>query len=222
MMAGEIQARYQFLDNDSERVFVPPQQVLMSGYEKVTDEMIKGSTTVCIVSLNGETRELVCENLGDSGMVLLRGKEVITETEAQQHAFNTPYQLSCQIYSGDTPKHVDRYVTQVQEGDIVVTGTDGLFDSLYVNEIIEIVSTCFSRANSINKFDPSLAAQRLAYEAHELARDPKKDKDSRVSPFEVACVQAGYSSWKGGKLDDITVVVSLVVKADNETDSLVV
>mmetsp|Transcript_34411 Transcript_34411/g.74327 ORF Transcript_34411/g.74327 Transcript_34411/m.74327 type:complete len:203 (-) Transcript_34411:119-727(-) len=103
---------------------------------------IEGSSTICLLCLKGKTCHAI--NLGDSGFLLLRkvGKknpepQVITRSDPQQRAFNTPYQLGwsnnehrLKIISMQTAAEAEEYSFQVRPGDVLVLATDGLFDNL--------------------------------------------------------------------------------------------
>lgn len=84
-------------------------------------------------------------------------------------------------------------------GDVIVAGTDGLFDNLYSNEISAVV------VNAVRSgLEPEATAQNIAA----LARQRALDRN-RQTPFSAAAQEAGYRYY-GGKLDDITVVVSYI------------
>lgn len=53
-----------------------------------------GSSTACVIILNGENNTVYTANIGDSGFLVVRHGEVIHRSEEQQHYFNTPFQLS--------------------------------------------------------------------------------------------------------------------------------
>lgn len=65
--------------------------------------------------------------------------QVIFATAPQQHGFNFPYQLGCREIESEEPEQSDIYSVPIQEGDIIVAGTDGLFDNLF-DEDIELVA----------------------------------------------------------------------------------
>ena len=88
----------------------------------------------------------------------------------------------------------------VAAGDVIVLGTDGLFDNVFDPEVAALVAASLQAG-----MDPQAAAQRIAAVAQMRA----KDRLYR-SPFARAAEAAGYY-YLGGKLDDITVVVSYVV-----------
>lgn len=87
----------------------------------------------------------------------------------------------------------------VAQGDVIIAGTDGLFDNLYNNDINAIVVHA-TRAG----LGPQVTAQKIAA----LARQRAQDKN-RQTPFSSAAQEAGFRYY-GGKLDDITVVVSYI------------
>jgi len=95
------------------------------------------------------------------------------------------------------------YRIDLDEGDVIVTATDGLFDNLYDQEIASIVSKSL-RA----KLKPEEIAEVLAMTAQEVGKS-----ETGRSPFADAVQAAGYVGFTGGKLDDVTVIVSLVQKS---------
>lgn len=104
---------------------------------------------------------------------------------------------------------VQVFTVVVAPGDVIIAGTDGLFDNLYNNDIIAIVVHAV-RAG----FGPQVTAQKIAA----LARQRAQDKN-RQTPFSTAAQEAGFRYY-GGKLDDITVVVSYITSDHNVRYSL--
>lgn len=96
------------------------------------------------------------------------------------------------------------FTIPVAPGDVIVAGTDGLFDNLYNNEVTAIVVQGV-RAG----LTPEAMAQKVAAFARQRALDRK-----RQSPFSIAAKEAGYR-YNGGKLDDITVIVSYISNSTN-------
>ncbi|CAJ2646359.1 unnamed protein product [Trifolium pratense] len=156
----------------------------------------KGSSTACIIALTDEALNAI--NLGDSGFIVIRGGSIVFKSPVKQHGFNFPYQLESGN-AGDHPSSAEVFTVPVASGDVIVAGTDGLFDNLYNNDIIAVVVSAI-RA----KLEPQVTAQKIAALARQQALDKK-----RQSPFAAAAQEAGYRFY-GGKLDDITVVVSYI------------
>lgn len=161
----------------------------------------RGSSTACIIALTGQGIHAI--NLGDSGFVVIRDGHVVFESPVQQHGFNFTYQLESGT-SGDLPSSGQVFTIPVAPGDVIVAGTDGLFDNLYKEDI----TTVIVHAARIG-LDPQVTAEKIAALARQRALDKK-----RQSPFSTAAQEAGFRYY-GGKLDDITVVVSYVATTNN-------
>lgn len=165
----------------------------------------KGSSTACIIAL---TEQGLCAiNLGDSGFIVVRDGCTVFRSPVQQHDFNFTYQLESGN-SGDLPSSGQVFTIPVAPGDVIIAGTDGLFDNLYNNEVTAVVVHAM-RAG----LGPQVSAQKIAA----LARQRAQDKN-RQTPFSTAAQDAGFRYY-GGKLDDITVVVSYIA-SDNEKASI--
>ncbi|KAI5657114.1 hypothetical protein M9H77_25907 [Catharanthus roseus] len=165
----------------------------------------KGSSTACIITLSGAADFdcLHCVNVGDSGFLIIRDGKVVYESPRQQHRFNCPFQLGNSARS-DTPDAAQVFVVSVEPGDIVVAGTDGVFDNLFPAEIEDLVEVCLrTRKNT-----PEAMASTIAH----AARQVSLLKDS-VSPFGKAAMDTGLcdSASIGGKYDDITAIVAHIV-----------
>ncbi|XP_047312166.1 probable protein phosphatase 2C 80 [Impatiens glandulifera] len=156
----------------------------------------KGSSTACIITLT--TEGLLAINLGDSGFIVVRDGISIFRSPVQQHGFNFTYQLESGTGS-DLPSSGQVFTVPVSVGDIIVAGSDGLFDNLYNEEITEVIVDAVKAG-----LDPQGMAQKIAA----LARKRALDRN-RQSPFSVAAQEAGFRYY-GGKLDDTTVLVSYV------------
>jgi len=174
----------------------------------------------------------------------LMGVRCVGRTKEQQHCFNCPYQLSRLptpedypklILQGkdrlvramkqqkgksksDTPEDSDRYSFPLQEGDMILLGTDGVFDNLYVNEICELTAQAVSPAevavaaswdlsssqSQLQPTDPARIAQAVARAAYFRSLDR-----SAKAPFSENARQAGLYHT-GGKMDDITCLCAWV------------
>jgi protein phosphatase PTC7 len=180
-------------------------EILSRSYERlVRDSMVTaGSSTACVITLNNYNLDFA--NLGDSGFLLVRPpSNVIFRTTEQQHAFNTPYQLSYVSgrfaketgFISDLPRNAQQGSIPVKKGDIVILGTDGLFDNLFDNEILEIVEQ--------NCLDLKKTSETIVDVALK-----KSIKETGVTPFSRNAQKNGYY-FPGGKTDDITVVVARI------------
>ena len=101
-----------------------------------------GSSTCVIASMDKEAPILYTSNLGDSGYLLVRkekeGDDLVTvfRSTEQTHGFNFPYQMGT---GGDDPEKADAQLHNVDHNDILIVGTDGLFDNLFDDKIIELI-----------------------------------------------------------------------------------
>ncbi|RZC64612.1 hypothetical protein C5167_008298 [Papaver somniferum] len=154
-----------------------------------------GSSTILVAYFDGQVFHAA--NIGDSGFIIIRNGTVFRRSSPMLHGFNFPLQIE----RGDDPTSmIEKYDIDLDEGDVIIAATDGLFDNLYEQEIALIVSKSLE-AN----LKPKEIADFLANRAQEVGRS----KLGR-SPFADAAKAAGYTSYSGGKLDDVTVIVSVV------------
>ncbi|KAJ8527681.1 hypothetical protein K7X08_015132 [Anisodus acutangulus] len=142
-------------------------------------------------------------DLGDSGFMLVRHGSAVFKSPVQLHGFNFPYQLEGSS-AGDSPSLAEAFKITVAPGDVLVAGTDGLFDNLYDADITGVVIRAME-----DGLGPQMTAQKIAALAQQRGMDQTKP-----SPFSDAAKEAGFEHH-GGKLDDITVVVSYVTNNAN-------
>ncbi|KAI4875219.1 hypothetical protein NFI96_010685 [Prochilodus magdalenae] len=206
-----------------------PVGILTSAYYELLQNKVPllGSSTACIVVLDRRSHRIHTCNLGDSGFLVVRGGEVVHRSDEQQHYFNTPFQLSIAppgaegVVLSDSPDVADRSSFDVQLGDIILTATDGLFDNMpdymILQElkklkarpwhafILKSPEECLLLANT-NYDSIQQTARSIAEQAHELAYDP-----NYMSPFAQFACDNGLNV-RGGKPDDITVLLSIVAE----------
>ncbi|XP_071731482.1 probable protein phosphatase 2C 55 [Rutidosis leptorrhynchoides] len=187
---------------DEPKGSVDPARVLEKAYTKTKAQ---GSSTACIIALSNQGLNAI--NLGDSGFMIVRHGCTIFRSPAQQHDFNFTYQLENASHS-DLPSSGQVFSISVAPGDVIIAGTDGLFDNLYNNDITAIVVHAV-RAG----LEPQVTAQKIAA----LARQRALERD-RQTPFSAAAQEAGFRYY-GGKLDDITVVVSYITSSNDDKSS---
>lgn len=196
LYAKELMSKSMGAIKDEPEGAIDPSRVLEKAFASTK---ARGSSTACIITLKEQGLHAV--NLGDSGFIVVRDGHTVLKSPSQQHDFNFTYQLESGGGS-DLPSSADVFHYRVAHGDVIVAGTDGLFDNLYTNDIIAVV---------VEAVRGGLGAQATAQKIAALARVRALDKH-RKSPFAAAAQEAGYRFY-GGKLDDITVVVSYVTGA---------
>jgi len=191
----------------------------------------QGSTTVLLAALDNSTKihgklhpMIAVLSIGDCELLMLRRAQghqspyqAVFHTEMQRidHNVQTPLQLARVderidedfdesialevIEKGSAVHCVSAY-----EGDIVVMGSDGVFDNLFLDEIVEICNSSLPNHGEI--FSPvapnllSQVAQRIVLEAH------SKSSDGGTGSFPDTPI------GKGGKVDDTSVVVAEIVE----------
>ncbi|SNX81428.1 related to PTC7 - type 2C protein phosphatase [Melanopsichium pennsylvanicum] len=217
-----------------------PNRILAEAFEHVLKEplVVAGSATACILTMDSNHGTLRSANLGDSGFVILRqgtGKQgVFYASPPQQLGFNTPLQLAklprewAQEGSiSNTPKDAASWECALQHGDLIIVGTDGLFDN--VDAKVEIpqfakfikekhhASYAARQAESGKQADAldSLEedkefVQVLATNLVEYAKICQ-NSTTKQSPFEREAARYGIH-FPGGKIDDVALVCCLVIE----------
>ncbi|KAL8041356.1 hypothetical protein ABFX02_10G159900 [Erythranthe guttata] len=193
--ARELMKNAEYEVKDYCPIDVEPKEVLRQAFLNTAAE---GSSTACIISLAGNI--LTAANVGDSGFTVIRGGRTFYRSPVQQYGFNFPYQLQNSSEEDDGAEQAEEMVVEMESGDVVVAGTDGLFDNLFPEDIETIVRDYCS--DSMLSLSETLATAALE----------RSEDTTTVTPFEVAAYEAGKRHL-GGKYDDITVVVARVVLA---------
>ena len=145
-------------------------------------------------------------NLGDSGFIVLRKDKVIFQSPTQQYQFNFPYQIGYDTSLNNSPDQAEDFCIVVQPGDIIVTGTDGLWDNLFVDDCARLVTKY--RKDGLS---PAECSQKLA----QYAQIKSLDQNAKT-PFQLGAQSNGYAYYGGGKPDDVTVVVSYVSQGNSK------
>ncbi|KAL6058227.1 Protein phosphatase [Balamuthia mandrillaris] len=156
---------------------------------------ITGSSTALVLLLDDCV--LNASYLGDSSFMVIRDSQIIHRSEEQQHYFNCPYQLGS---DGDSPRKAVETTLEMQEGDIIIVGTDGLFDNMFDKQILDLVNQAKQKGMS-----EEAIAQLLAKNAQAIAKKPNVEV-----PFGVNCYKMRGLRYLGGKLDDVCVIVAAI------------
>jgi len=191
---------------------------------------VPGSATFVVASLQHSTAVLDVANVGDSGIRVVREGAVVLATTQKQHQFEMPYQLACTAFADvkdqfDSAADAECLSFTVQEGDWIVLASDGLYDNMYDEELVQILS-------GSSEPDPFTAAQAIAREVARRANEHSRDQ-KWATPYAAALAaekeekaQFKKPSWMkrsaptGGKLDDITVVIAKVVALGENTSAV--
>ncbi|KAI7187708.1 protein serine/threonine phosphatase 2C [Hortaea werneckii] len=243
-------------EKDGERRNVRPRELLQVAYDAVigNPRIVAGGCTASLGVADGEGN-VETANLGDSGFLILSPGKVAARSEAQTHAFNTPYQLSKipprmqaqhAIFGGskqlsELPKDADVEHHQVRHGDIVLFATDGVWDNLSAQDVLQIVTKVMEehgywfRSHNFPGAEALLNASRISQIACSLSPERKEEMENFLPALLAQAVMreakvAGLDSrrngpfakevnmwypqegWQGGKPDDIAVVVGIAVE----------
>ena len=221
---------------ETHRDDVDPEHILDAAYTKVVkDGNVKvGSSTACVATLKKEedgSHTLDIANLGDSGLMVVRNRELYFRVHEKVHGFNAPFQLGVLPKSmvgrafSDRPQDCVRESVPVEEGDVIVMGTDGLFDNLFNSQlasdagwigkveesaITKIPLVGFRHSGQLEHekkqyVDPYRVAQRVVADAYKTSINPEAN-----TPWASMLRQFGETAAKGGKPDDITLLLSRV------------
>lgn len=124
-------------------------------------------------------------------MVVRHGK-VIHKSEEQQHYFNTPFQLSlpppgyqANVLS-DQPDSAITNNFPVEDGDVILVATDGVFDNLPQNLLVEELCKVQGERNA-NRLQT--VANSIAWMARNLSFD-----ESFISPFAESAFANGINT----------------------------
>lgn len=147
-----------------------------------------GSATTAIAVVK-PTGILEVVNLGDCGVRVIRGSKCVFHTEPMYHEFNMPFQLGNPIILAETdwPCHAETYSFELRDGDLVVMGSDGLFDNLWNDDLTRIINSFHRKVTDVESVKDM--AKRIAEVAHFNA----KQKTIR-SPWSVQAASAGAVS----------------------------
>ena len=199
-------------------------------------DKLKGTSTLVFAVFDDFTGELKTSNLGDSGFIILRENKnreqnyekgyhhsknkklkhlknhqntkknkknhyyKFYKSKEQQHSFNFPYQLGTQ---GDNPLLAETHSFKVLPNDLIIVASDGLWDNIYIKRLT------FEVNKIIDNYGRDL--KRISNKLGKLAFKNSLDKNY-LSPFEKQA-RKNNLEFKGGKSDDITVVVAQIVES---------
>lgn len=180
--------------------------------------------------------------VGDCSVMLIRQGQIVYLTEEQSHALDYPFQLG--TGSADTPKDGVRHLIPVEKGDLVVMGSDGVFDNLYPEQILsamwpplevvyrqhgyvklpgdqpgraEAMLLAHGRSRNLRTLlvDDIMAALKTGSET--VMRDAAAVANDVHcnSPYASKCIEQG-ALFEGGKPDDMTLVVSVIGEYDDD------
>ncbi|KAK6803354.1 hypothetical protein RDI58_001138 [Solanum bulbocastanum] len=166
--------------------------------EAFSHTKVKGSSTACILSLFDDSLHTV--NVGDSGFVVIREGIIVYKSKVQQSRFNCPFQLG-NGSSSDDSSVAKKISVSVIAGDVIVLGTDGLFDNVHDFELEAIVN---SGVESWELDVPKTLAWRIVQYALDNAKNTEV-----YTPYSAIVVTTCEIVWLRWLIADMGVHISL-------------
>eukprot|EP01026_Neomeris_dumetosa_P017453 TRINITY_DN1669_c0_g3_i2.p1 TRINITY_DN1669_c0_g3~~TRINITY_DN1669_c0_g3_i2.p1 ORF type:complete len:488 (+),score=54.45 TRINITY_DN1669_c0_g3_i2:257-1720(+) len=176
-------------------------KIMQISNRQLQSEGVYGSSTCCLGTINTNTGRLQIANLGDSGVMVINtdNQKIKYRTSQQEHEFGYPFQLGHHS-NADKPENARLATLLLDPQDVVVMGTDGLFDNLSSNEITREITNLIMQGKT-----PLQIARHLCGLAYQNSVDKQK-----VTPYSVAASDWFNLVFNGGKKDDITVMISKI------------
>jgi len=159
------------------------------------DGAATGASTAVVASI-GENGFLQALNVGDSCCLVVRDGKITAKTREISHYWECPYQLSED--SPDQPKDGTKLNVELIPGDVIIMGSDGVFDNMSDDILLDLV------VNSLSLRPPPIAKKIC-----DLSRKLSLDKTS-VTPYSKQAQRRGDAEYRdglGGKVDDVSCVV---------------
>eukprot|EP00758_Cryptobia_borreli_P009546 Tbor_TRINITY_DN5490_c0_g1::TRINITY_DN5490_c0_g1_i1::g.25301::m.25301/K17508/PTC7, PPTC7; protein phosphatase PTC7 len=224
------------LYSETHRKELNPEVIMENAFQKVKrDGHVKaGSSTAIIAALQqeGSKTYLDVANVGDSGCLVIRNRSIIRRVHELVHSFNAPFQLAVvpshmKNCFSDKVSDAVRERVEVEKGDVIVLGTDGLFDNRFnvdiasdagwvgkvegtglstipfFRNILNIAFNSFEK--EVDYIDPFRVCSRIVQEAYKTSLSKEAE-----SPWASMLRQVGVPDAKGGKVDDITVLIGRI------------
>jgi protein phosphatase PTC7 len=154
-------------------------------------DSVKHGTIVERLKMITEIEEHYCTNGSENYQVLYKSK-------SQENGFNFPFQIGTH---GNNPRVAESSSMTIQTGDLVILGTDGLFDNMYVFMILDELENLKKN----NELNPENISKKLAEKAFYYSL-----KYEFFSPFSMLAMLKVATFYRGGKSDDITVSVGQI------------
>jgi protein phosphatase PTC7 len=178
----------------TEGVTIQDMTTYLTNAAAYADGAATGASTAVVASI-GENGFLQALNIGDSYCVVIRDGKVTAKTREISHYWECPYQLSED--SPDRPKDGTKLNVELIPGDIIIMGSDGVFDNVNDDLLLELVTK-----------SPAKATQ-LAKKICDLSRKQSLDNNSET-PYAKQAQRRGDPDFRtglGGKVDDVSCVV---------------
>lgn len=192
-------------------------------------EKLTGSSTACITSFDPSQGTYHVLNLGDSGVSVFRKVEgatrkLVFKSEITTHDFNFPHQIGnigdpkFGSMNSDSSKDATLESIQIEDGDIAVIGSDGLWDNLFDEDIEYILNE-----SGISRIDEMLGKEAYSELNKDAIRSEldtavraiaglalkRADDPQSTTPWSKSVIAHHKKpQYRGGKPDDLTFLVT--------------
>ncbi|MES1914036.1 MAG: hypothetical protein MHM6MM_006170 [Cercozoa sp. M6MM] len=174
------------------------------------------SSTICVVALHPtQPNVATSSNTGDSGFIVIRDGKIVMQPEFTTWCWNGPNQVSTRTPRGEGHHPRTDGVSRsfdVQAGDIIISGSDGLWDNLYPEEVLRLIQDEGGLTPESEYGDIKRVADRIGKEIFRLMDGTAEPK--RVSPFMQSAREADKvlsdDRLSAGKPDDICILCTVV------------
>jgi len=223
-----------------EQEAIHPLDVIIDAWTATLNDNVVGSSTFCVATLDDNTNTLSYSNIGDGGVLVVRRidplvagssrsysttssedseLQIVFLSQQQLQGFNLPYQLGFSNKDGqpksfNSPSDADTGSIPVVPGDVIVIATDGLFDNVSLDDIVDEIKKWEDKyytegldiqsADSAGDNSATILAENLVRRARDFSIDTNID-----SPFALLAKENDIL-WGGGMPDDTTVVIMRV------------
>lgn len=144
-------------------------------------------------------------------MIVRNGKIFYRSTDLQ-HSFNFPYQLAFVPEHSNSPDDAFVRPFKLRRNDIIVIGSDGLFDNLFDEAILHHVNLETKNLTTFIQQGYTEAARRIAKKLTIEGKRIGEIMNHVVTPFSEEVNSLNILDFKvfNGKNDDTTVVVAII------------
>jgi protein phosphatase PTC7 len=145
--------------------------------------------TACIATIDAAYGVLRGANVGDSGFMVVRGapgfREAAHRSPHQEHEFGCPFQLGHHANS-DAPDDAMLTTFPLESGDVIVMGSDGLWDNLSEMELLEVIERIFKgNPKGVHLAEDQSTMTKATREIVAAAYHASMDK-RRTTPYSLA------------------------------------
>ena len=177
-----------------------PKSILAEAY-RCTKSI--GTSTACVLSVKDGC--LRASNLGRLRIHSAKALRAAMVRRQQIYRAAALLQLPAAAWYEQrrSSSNADAYTCACMPGDLVIVGTDGLFDNLSIEDVCMFLDKDErAKPNAVDNLET------LTHDLATLAYNTSRDTKAKT-PFSLGATKNGYTH-QGGKMDDITIVIAVV------------